>query len=204
MPAKAVAEMFVGAVPRGGIDRHTFDLVTQGNPLPGSISGGPDWGGEILILFITACYLAVIFALTARRTPVAPATLAVGARAGLVLGLVMYAHCRLDREPSGSPMVAELAWPLLGASAWISGRWSSKVRPEHGRDPPSHLPAADQLTPAARRHAGLVDLATAFPRSALAAPTTSEDTPPVAPGQGRPRYPGPPERLRRPPGHPLP
>ena len=28
MPAKAVAEMFVGAVPRGGLDRHTFDVVT--------------------------------------------------------------------------------------------------------------------------------------------------------------------------------
>ena len=45
------------------------------------MSGGPDWGGEILILFITACYLAVVLALTARRTPVAPATLTVGARA---------------------------------------------------------------------------------------------------------------------------
>jgi hypothetical protein len=120
MPAKAVAEMFAGAVPRGGIDRHTFDLVTQGNPLPGSISGGPDWGGEILILFITACYLAVILALTARRTPVAPATLAVGARAGLVLGLVMYAV-----DPLGVDQIATNPWlhgsatdPLV-ALAWV-------------------------------------------------------------------------------------
>ena len=120
MPAKAVAEMFVGAVPRGGIDRHTFDLVTQGNPLPGSVSGGPDWGGEILILFITACYLAVILALTARRTPVTPATLVIGARAGLVLGLVMYAV-----DPLGGNQIATDPWlhgsatdPLV-ALAWV-------------------------------------------------------------------------------------
>ena len=120
MPAKAVAEMFVGAVPRGGIDRHTFDLVTQGNPLPGSVSGGPDWGGEILILLITACYLAVILALTARRTPVAPATLVIGARTGLVLGLVMYAV-----DPLGVEQIATNPWlhgsatdPLV-ALAWV-------------------------------------------------------------------------------------
>jgi hypothetical protein len=120
MPAKAVAEMFVGAVPHGGIDRHRFDLVTQGNPLPGSVSGGPDWGGEMLILFITACYLAVILALTARRTPVAPATLAIGASAGLVLGLVMYAV-----DPLGVGQIATDPWlhgsaadPLV-ALAWV-------------------------------------------------------------------------------------
>jgi hypothetical protein len=120
MPAKAIAERFVGAVPRGGIDRHTFDFVTEGSPLPGSVSGGPDWGAEILILFITACYLAVILALTARRTSVAPATLALGARAGLVLGLVMYAL-----DPLGGEKIATDPWlhgsatdPLV-ALAWI-------------------------------------------------------------------------------------
>ena len=43
------------------------------------------------ILLLTACCLAVILALTARRTRVAPATLAIGACAGLVLGAAMYA-----------------------------------------------------------------------------------------------------------------
>jgi hypothetical protein len=101
-------------------DRHTFDVVTQGNPLPGSVSGGPDWGGEILILLITACYLAVILTLTARRTPVAPATLVIGARAGLVLGLVMYAV-----DPLGVGQIATNPWlhgsgtdPLV-ALAWV-------------------------------------------------------------------------------------
>ena len=120
MPAKAVAEMFVGSVPRGGIDRHTFDFVQGGHAVPGSVSGGPDWGGEILILFITACYLAVILALTARRTPVAPATLAIGARAGLVLGLVMYAVAPLGLDKiATNPWLHGSATDPLVALAWV-------------------------------------------------------------------------------------
>ena len=94
------------------------------------MSGGPDWGGEILILFITACYLAVILALTARRTRVAPATLAIGARAGLVLGLVMYAVVPLGGEQIATnpwlhgsatdPLVA-LAWVLLFSVPFVAG-----------------------------------------------------------------------------------
>ena len=91
MPAKAIAELFSGAVPRGGIDLHSYDVITESSPLPGSASGGPDWGGEIVILLITACYLVAITALTARRAKVAPATLIIGASAGLVLGLVVFA-----------------------------------------------------------------------------------------------------------------
>src|ERR1700722_11969984 len=108
MPAKAAAEWFVGAVPRGGIDRHTFDLFQGGHAVPGNVSGGPDWGGEIAILFITACYLAVILALTARRASVAPATLAAGTGAGLALGIAMYA-------------VVALAWILLIGAPFAAG-----------------------------------------------------------------------------------
>jgi len=94
------------------------------------VSGGPDWGGEILILFITACYLAVILALTARRTPVAPATLAISARAGLALGLVMYAVDPLGGQkiatnpwlhgPATDPLVV-LAWVLLFGAPCVAG-----------------------------------------------------------------------------------
>ena len=91
MPAKAIAEMFASSVPRGGIDLRTYDFVTQSSPLPGSASGGPDWGGEIVILLITACYLIAITALTSRRAAVAPGTLVIGASAGLVLGLLVFA-----------------------------------------------------------------------------------------------------------------
>jgi hypothetical protein len=122
MPAKAVAEMFVGTVPRAGIDRHTFDALNGngGLPVPGSVSGGPDWGGEIAILFITACYLAVILALTARRTPVAPATLAIGTGAGLALGLVMYAVAPLGLDKiATNPWLHGSATDPLVALAWI-------------------------------------------------------------------------------------
>jgi len=130
MPAQAAIGLFVGAVPRGGIDRHTFD-VFQGPGVPGSSSGGPDWGGEIGILFITACYVAVILALTARRTPVAPATLAIGTGAGLMVGMAMYTlaplglNTRYSTRPwlhgsAADPFVA-LFWILLFGAPLIVG-----------------------------------------------------------------------------------
>jgi len=122
MPAKAATDMFVGAAPRGGIDLHTFDALYDngGLPVPGSVSGGPDWGGEIFILFITACYVAVVLALTARRASVAPATLAIGARAGLVLGLVMYAVDPLGGEKGATnPWLHGSATDPLVVLAWI-------------------------------------------------------------------------------------
>ena len=122
MPTQGAIGLFVGMVPRGGIDRHTFD-VFQGPGVPGSSSGGPDWAGEIGILIFTACYLAIILALTARRAPVAPATLAISAGAGLALGAVMYAVAPLGLNfkyptrpwPPGSAVDAfvALAWILV-------------------------------------------------------------------------------------------
>jgi hypothetical protein len=41
VPAKAVVTLFVGAVPRAGINRHTYDVANFGHPVPGSVSGGP-------------------------------------------------------------------------------------------------------------------------------------------------------------------
>jgi hypothetical protein len=130
MPAQAAIGLFVGTVPRGGIDRHTFD-VFQGPGVPGSSSGGPDWGGEIGILLLTACYLAVVLALTARRTPVAPAALAIGAGTGLVLGVVMYALAPLGlnfKYPyrpwlhgSAADAVGTLAWILLFGAPLVAG-----------------------------------------------------------------------------------
>ena len=130
MPAQAAIGLFVGTVPRGGIDRHTFD-VFQGPGVPGSSSGGPDWGGEIAILLLTACYVAVVLALTARRTPVAPATLAIGAGTGVVLGIVMYAvaplglNVKYPYRPwlhgSAADTVGTLAWILLFGAPLVAG-----------------------------------------------------------------------------------
>ncbi|HEV2937322.1 MAG TPA: hypothetical protein VGY96_29735 [Streptosporangiaceae bacterium] len=119
MPVQAVIGLFVGAVPRGGHDLHTFDAF-QGAAVPGSSSGGPNWGGEIGILFLTACYLAVILALTARRTPVAPATLAIGTGAGLMLGVVMYAVTPLGlNKYATNPWLHGSAIDPLLVLAWI-------------------------------------------------------------------------------------
>ncbi len=112
MPAKAIAELFVGSVPRGGIDLHTYDFITQSSPAPGSASGGPDWGGEIFILLITAGYLAAVTALTARRAGLAPATLGIGALAGLVLGPLLL--CAVDSLGGGKSIIG--LWPRGSAA----------------------------------------------------------------------------------------
>ena len=130
LPAQAAIRLFLGAVPRSGIDRHTFDAL-QGPGVPGTVSGGPDWAGEIGILVFTACFLAILLALTARRTPVAPATLAIGAGTGLMLGVVMYAVAPLglnvkfpDRpwlHGSAADGVGALAWILLFGAPLVAG-----------------------------------------------------------------------------------
>jgi hypothetical protein len=89
-------------------------------------SGGParkfDWFGQITFLVVMAGYVAAILVVTARRSRVAPATLAIGAGAGTVLGVVMYTVAPLglssnatERWLAGSaidPVVA-FAWILL-------------------------------------------------------------------------------------------
>ena len=49
------------------------------------------WAGEILYLVVVAAYVTGLLAVTARRLPAGPAALAVGAGAGALAGLVMYA-----------------------------------------------------------------------------------------------------------------
>lgn len=120
MAAKAAAELFVGATPRGGINLRTFYFITEGTPAPGSASGGPDWGGEIIVLLITAAYLAVILALTARRARVAPATLVISAAAGLILGLSVFAMDPLGgAKGATNPWLPGAAADPLVAVAWV-------------------------------------------------------------------------------------
>jgi hypothetical protein len=97
--------------------------------------GGParefDWFGQIIFLVVMAGYVATILAVTARRLRVAPATLAIGTSAGIVLGAVMFAVAPLGlakdaTEPwlAGSaidPVVA-LAWILLLGGPVAAGR----------------------------------------------------------------------------------
>ena len=49
------------------------------------------WFAETVFLLIVAGYVAAILVMTARRSPVAPATLAIGTGAGVLLGVVMCA-----------------------------------------------------------------------------------------------------------------
>jgi hypothetical protein len=116
MPAKAATELFLGAVPRGGTDLRTYDVTQCPNAVclvPGT-STGPTAASEVLLLVLTACGLAVILTLTARRLRVAPATLAIGACAGLGLGAAMYA-------------VDPLGFNKYVTAPWLRGTWADKI-----------------------------------------------------------------------------
>ena len=137
MPAWAAIGLFLGSVPRGGHNLHTFH-VFQGPGVPGTWVGDAHPKNAVWLLIITACGLAAILALTARRTPVAPATLAIGAGAGLVLGGAMFAVDPLgfdtyvsapwlqgtmtDTVPAGlAPWLVALCWVLLFGAPLAAG-----------------------------------------------------------------------------------
>jgi hypothetical protein len=86
--------------------------------------GGParefDWFGQIIFLVVMAGYVAAILAVTARRPRVAPATLAIGTSAGIVLGVVMFAVAPLGlAKDATEPWLAGSAIDPVVALAWI-------------------------------------------------------------------------------------
>jgi hypothetical protein len=83
---------------------------------------GNGWGGEIIVLVVMALYAAAVLWLTSQRSRVAPATLAVGAGAGIAAGVVLYAVVPLGVSNAATnpwlpgsdidPLVV-LAWILM-------------------------------------------------------------------------------------------
>jgi len=152
MPAKAAAELFLGAVPRGGIDLHTYDRFHCHNEpwcpwVPGTSGLSPTVGSEVMLLLLTACGLAIVLALTAQRTRVAPAALTVGVRTGLALGVVMYAIAPLGLNVaypyrpwlpgSAGEVVGVLAWILIFGAPLVAG--AIAARRSHVPGPPGEL-----------------------------------------------------------------
>jgi len=119
IPAEAAVYQFAETPPRRGTDLRLYLLIAW------KVNGKEPL--KILFLVLVALYVAAIFWMTSRRSRVAPATLAVGAGAGIVLGLVMYAVAPLGLSTAATnpwlpgsdadPLVL-LAWLLLlGAPA---------------------------------------------------------------------------------------
>jgi hypothetical protein len=75
---------------------------------PNNHAAGPAvaWTGEVVFLALMASYAAVILVYTAQRSPVLPATLAIGTSAGLVLGVAAYLL-----GPLGFPLRFTAPWP---------------------------------------------------------------------------------------------
>jgi hypothetical protein len=76
--------------------------------LPGLPEVDGLWLGEIVFLLVLATYIAVLLAVTAKRTPAKPVATAFGTGAGVGLGLAIY-------------LMRPLANPLHTTSGWITG-----------------------------------------------------------------------------------
>lgn len=119
IPAETAVDQFDSAPPHGGIDLRLYRFIA------GWTNRNDHLGPEIVFLVIMALYVADILWMTSRRSRMAPATLAAGTRAGIVLGLVMYTVAPLGLSKAATnpwlpgsdidPLVL-LAWLLvLGA-----------------------------------------------------------------------------------------
>jgi hypothetical protein len=155
LPARAVVEQFFYTPPRGGTDLRLYLLIEQLHIY------GPNVGTIVVSLIILGLYLTAIVWMTSRRARIAPATLAVGAGAGIALGLVMYVVAPLGLSKDATnpwlpgsdvdPLVV-LAWVLVlcgpVATAVIADRRyiaSSSTSPP-GRARISQMMAAGLLT----------------------------------------------------------
>lgn len=121
IPAETMTDQILSAPPRGGVDLRLYRFIA------GWTDRNNHMAPEIVYLVLMGLYLAGILWMTSRRSRIAPATIAVGAGAGLALGLVMYAVAPLGLSSAATnpwlpgssvdPLVL-LAWLLLlGAPA---------------------------------------------------------------------------------------
>lgn len=72
------------------------------------------WAGEAVFLAVMAGYAAAIMICTARRSPLVPATMAIGLTAGVPLGMVAY-------------MLGPLGFPLRFTGPWPAGLYDAAI-----------------------------------------------------------------------------
>jgi len=113
IPAKNVVEQILDVQPRGGIELRLYRLISG----PGF---GNDWAGEALFLTVMALYAAAILWMTAQRSRVASATLAIGTGAGIAVGALVYAIVPLGvSNAATNPWLPGSDADPLVLSAWI-------------------------------------------------------------------------------------
>jgi hypothetical protein len=94
--AGVYAAILVLIVAKAGVEQTAGNLsagppLSSGKHIP-ALGGLPvDWIGESLFLLVMAAYVTAFLALTTRRSRMAATTLAAGAAAGVVFGLILYA-----------------------------------------------------------------------------------------------------------------
>jgi len=82
---------------------------------PNNLQGSArSWIGEVVFLAVMAGYAAVILAFTARRSPAAPATVAIGTATGAVIGVLVFT-------------LGPLGFPLRFTGPWPAGLYDAAI-----------------------------------------------------------------------------
>lgn len=147
--AKATVEQLTFARPRGGVVLRLYRLIS-------GEGFGPGWLPEILFLAVMALYAAAILWMTSRRSRVAPATLAIGTGAGIVLGVVMYTVAPLGLTAATNPWLpgsdiapfVALAWLLLLGAPVAAAVVAERRYSASGSPPPLACARARQVVAA--------------------------------------------------------
>ena len=139
IPAWTAVQQFSHTPPSGAADLRLYQLIP---PLPPHTP----WGKDILVLVVMALYAVAIAWMTSRRCRIAPATLAVGAGAGIVLGLVMYVVAPLGLSKAATnpwlpgsdidPLVV-LAWLLVFGAPMVAAIAADRRYTASSSSPPS-------------------------------------------------------------------
>jgi hypothetical protein len=121
--AGAYAAVLALTVAKGGVTRIMNAPPPAGQQAAHGSFPPPDffWFAEFVFLAVVAGYLAVVLALTAQRSRVAPLTAAIGAGGGLAFGVIMYAVLPLGLGKYATEQwIAGAGADPLVALAWVA------------------------------------------------------------------------------------
>jgi hypothetical protein len=103
MPARNFIDGFRDVPPRAGLDLRVYAVINQEH----RIARTESWDGIAFVVIMVLC-AAAVFWLTSQRSRVAPVTLAVGAGAGIAVGVAVFA-------------VAPLGLSKAATNPWLPG-----------------------------------------------------------------------------------
>ncbi|HTX81731.1 MAG TPA: hypothetical protein VME44_06100 [Streptosporangiaceae bacterium] len=149
MPARNIIEGFRDVAPHAGLDLRVYVFINDEH----RIARAESWDGIAFVAIMVLCAAAMLW-LTSQRSRVAPVTLAVGAVAGIVVGVAVYAMAPLGLSKAATnpwlpgsdvdPLVL-LAWILVFFAPVTAGLVARRCYPASDSAGPPASAVARQI-----------------------------------------------------------